>query len=282
MNDIQKHLLKMLGDFIQVCEKHHLTYFVDCGTMLGAVRHQGFIPWDDDVDVSMPRKDYEKFLSLQYEFEGTPYFIQTWKTDPHYTYCFAKLRDSSTTFIENFFANHRYNHGMWIDIFPIDGMSYKQKPREKCANRVRFVWYMSYLSYLPQLFRKPKKGTILKDIGLDIVASIFWIMDAFHWRNRVVEAHLKHYDLDKSVLGGNYYDFKPKRQAVDTKFYKQFIQVPFEGMMVNIVKDYDEYLTLMYGDWRQLPPKEQQIGTHHNKGVSLSEGYLDYMREHKI
>ncbi|MBE6141922.1 MAG: LicD family protein [Erysipelotrichaceae bacterium] len=282
MNPTQERLLVLLKEFIRVCNKHNLRYFVDGGTLLGAMRHKGFIPWDDDIDVSMPREDYDKYVKLQYEYDGTPYFIQTWRTDPHYTYCFAKLRDSSTTFIENFYVNHRINHGVWIDIFPLDGMSYKDKPREKCAPRIRFVWWMNYMSYLPQLTRKFHKETFFKDLGLNIIGCLFYIMDPFHIRNRIVEHHLRHYKLDKAVLAGNYYDFKPKQQAMPISLFKEFIEVPFEDIMVTAPKEYDKYLTMSYGDWRTPPPKEKQIGMHFDKGFSLTQGYKEYMKEHRI
>ena len=125
----------------------------------------------------MPREDYDKYMELQYEYEGTPYFIQNFKSDPCYIYNFAKLRDSSTTFIESAFKNHRINHGVWIDIFPIDGMSTKMIAREKLAKRVKHVWWQVYLSYLPALRRKVKKETWFKDILLNIVAGLFYVFD---------------------------------------------------------------------------------------------------------
>ena len=79
MNDLQKKQLDILKAFISVCEKHHLQYFLVGGSTLGAIRHKGFIPWDDDIDVGMPRKDYDEFIKLQHEFNGTPYFIQNFK-----------------------------------------------------------------------------------------------------------------------------------------------------------------------------------------------------------
>ena len=151
MNDLQKRLLVIFKAFAEVCEKHNLSYFLNGGSCLGAIRHKGFIPWDDDIDVMMPREDYEKFLTLQKEYEGTPYFIQCWKTDPHYIYGYAKLRDSSTTFIEDNYVNHRINHGVWIDIFPIDGMSKEPIDRAKCAKKVKFIWWQTYMAYLPSL-----------------------------------------------------------------------------------------------------------------------------------
>ena len=282
MNEVQTHLLKIFKEFVRVCEKHHLRYFVDSGTLIGALRHKGFVPWDDDIDVMMPREDFDKYIKLQSEYEGTPYFIQTWRSDPHYTYCFAKLRDSSTTFIENFYVNHRINHGLWIDIFVLDGVSYKEKPREKFAHRFRFTWYMNYMSYLPQLTRKFHKETFFKDLGLNIVGCLFYIMDPFHLRNRIVEKYMKHHKLEKSKMVANYYDFKPKKQAMRKELFDEYIQVPFEDMMVNAPKGYDEYLTILYGDWRTPPPKEKQIGMHFDKGMSMTQGYKEYMKEHRI
>lgn len=282
MTELQQRLYVILKEFIRVCDKHHLRYFVDGGTLIGALRHKGFIPWDDDIDVAMPREDYDKYLSLQHEYDGTPYFIQTWRTDPHYTYCFAKLRDSSTTFIESIYAHHRINHGLWIDIFPIDGVSYKDKPREKFAHRFRFVWWMNYMSYLPQLTRKFHKETFFKDLWWNFVGCLFYLGDIFHWRNRVVEHFMKHHKLDESKVAASYYDFKPKRQAMPKYIFDEYIRVPFEDIEVNALKHYDEYLTVLYGDWRTPPPKEEQIGMHHDKGCSLTQNYEAYMREHRI
>ena len=282
MNELQAHLLKMLVAFIEVCEKNNLRYFVNSGTCLGAIRHKGFIPWDDDVDVMMPRSDYNKFLTLQKEFDNTPYFIQTWRTDPRYTYCFAKIRDNSTTFIESYFVNHRYNHGVWIDVFPIDGMSYKAKPREKCAKRLKFVWYESYMSYLPQLVRKFRKETFFKDLGLNIVGGLAYIFDIFHFRQRISEKVCTHYDFDKAVLAGNYFDFDTKHAAMDKHIFDDYVEVPFENIMVRVPKEYDKYLTNLYGDYMTPPPVEKQVGWHYHKGLSLTQGYKEYMKEHRI
>ena len=122
MNELQKCQLEILKEFIRICKDNNLQYYLVGGTCLGAVRHKGFIPWDDDIDVAMPRDDYDKFITLQDQMKK-PYFIQTYKSDKNYIYNFAKVRDSSTTFVENFFACSQMNHGVWIDVFPLDGMS---------------------------------------------------------------------------------------------------------------------------------------------------------------
>ena len=282
MNELQTHLLTMLKAFISVCEKHHLHYFVNGGTCLGAIRHKGFIPWDDDIDVMMPRKDYDEFLKLQYEYNGTPYFIQTWQTDPHYIYCFAKLRDSNTTYIENFYVHHRINHGLWIDIFPIDGMSYVDKPREKCAGRIKFLWYLSHLSFLPQLTRKFQKETFFKDCWWNLVGGLTYIFDIFHFRQRWTEKICRHYELDKSVLAGCYFDYDTLHAAMDKTIYDDYVLADFEDIKVRVPKQYDKYLTMLYGDYMTPPPVEKQVGQHKNKGYSLTEGYKEYMKRNRI
>ena len=282
MNDLQARLLEILKAYIEVCDKHHLRYFLISGTLLGAIRHGGFIPWDDDIDVAMPREDYEKFIKLQDEYKGTPYFIQTWKSDPHYIYGFAKLRDSSTTYIESEFVNHRINHGLWVDIFPIDGMSKDVKPREKFAWRENYVWWNVYMSYLGALIRKPKKETFFKDIGLNIVGGIFYLLDIAKWRNRWIDHWVKKKKIEDCALSGNHFGFNPKNEAMPSHIFLEYIKVKFENIEASIPKDYDTYLTLLYGDYMTPPPPDKQVGHHYNKGESLTIGYEEYLRTHKI
>ncbi len=283
MNDLQKKQFELLKEFIRVCEKYNLKYFLVGGTALGAARHQGFIPWDDDVDVGMPREDYEKYILLQKEYEGTPYFIQTWRTDPHYQYNFAKLRDSSTTYIENYFKWHRMNHGVWIDIFPIDGFSKKDtfSPKKFRFKNIH-IWAQVYISWFPQLRRKFKKGTRIKDFFLNVIAILTYPLDIAHYRRRHCDRIMKNVKWEDAKLVGNWCGNKPSKEAMPKDIYEEFTTLPFEGIQAKVVKDYDRYLTLLFGDWHKLPPEKQQVGHHINSGFSLTQGYEDYIREHKI
>ena len=283
MDELQQELLKILKAFIEVCDKHHLTYFLVGGSCLGAARHQGFIPWDDDIDVGMPRPDYDKFIQLQKEYEGTPFFIQTWKSDPRYTYNYGKLRDSSTTYIENFYYKHRINHGVWIDIFPIDGMAYKfDKPREKYARRVKFIWRQSFLSYLPQLLRKVHARTFFTDILLNIVAVLFYPFDIAHYRRKISEKHMIKIPYEEAEVVANLGGINAKKEAMPKKLFLETTKLKFEDIEVCVPKDFDSYLTYLYNDWRKWPPKDKQVGHHHDKGISLTQGYEEYMKEHRI
>ena len=282
MNELQQRQLDLLKAFIKVCEKHNLKWFLIGGSTLGAIRHKGFIPWDDDIDLGMPREDYDKFMELQYEFEGTPYFIQNFKSDPCYIYNYGKLRDSSTTFIENFYKNHRINHGIWLDIFPIDGISRTMVDPKKLAKKIRFIWFQVWLSYLPALRRKVRKETWFKDILLNIVAGLFYVFDIAHYRNKRVERYIRKIPFNEAVMAANCFGFNMSKEAMDANIFRETIKVPFEDIEVNVVKDYDTYLRNIYGEYMTPPPPEKQIGHHYNKGFDLHMGYQEYMKKHRI
>lgn len=282
MNPLQQKQLDILKAFIRVCDKHNLEYFLVYGTALGAIRHKGFIPWDDDIDVGMPRADYEKYIQLQSEYEGTPYFIQTFKSDPCYIYNYAKLRDSSTTFLENAFKNHRINQGVFIDVFPVDGMSREEGDREKIGKKNKFIWRQVYFSYLPALRRKIHKRTWFKDILLNIVAGLFYVFDIAHYRNKRVERFVRQVPFEEAKMAGIMFGFTWRINCMPADIFRETIKVPFEDIEVKVVKQYDRYLTLLYKDYMKFPPVEQQVGHHYNSGVSLEQGYEDYMKEHRI
>lgn len=131
LRQLQKTELSILKRFKQICDKHHLRYYLYGGTLLGAVRHEGFIPWDDDVDVCMPYSDYEIFLNVAKKELGEDYFLQTSESDKHFVAPFAKIRLNNSTFLDSKFAKRHINHGIWIDIFPLiytsDLIANKQK-----------------------------------------------------------------------------------------------------------------------------------------------------------
>ncbi len=283
MNDLQKKQLEILKAFIKVCEKYNLKYFLVGGSCIGAIRHHGFIPWDDDVDVGMPRPDYDKFMTLQKEYEGTPYFIQNWKSDKNYCYNFAKLRDSSTTFIENYWANTRMNHGVWVDIFPIDGMSYNDIiPAKKFKRLVSRNWWNVYMSYFSSMKRKFHKATFFKDLWCNFLGVVFWPLNIGKWRQKHNEKKAKKIPFEKSILAGNLFGTNPKKEAMKKEIFTEFVQVPFEDIMVSVPKDYDSYLKNLFGDYMKLPPENQRVGHHHDKGLSLTQGYQEYIKEHKL
>ena len=162
IKDVQRVELDILIKVARLCEERGLTYFIESGTALGAVRHGGFIPWDDDIDIGMPRQDYEKFLDIAQKELGDEYFVQTRETDPNAPFSFAKVRKNGTTFIEWNKRNIKMHHGIYIDIFPYDGLPIDglDEHIDKCLklNKLQFKKYIPDRVGVPQKSLKWKLG----------------------------------------------------------------------------------------------------------------------------
>lgn len=131
--------MNILEEFDKICSAHHLRYYVAYGTLLGAVRHQGFIPWDDDIDVWMFREDYETLKKIAAQEVRAPYFFQDTYTDTM-LWAFSKIRDSRTTAIENFNIPKSFNQGMFIDIFPLDDVPDDINHKKYILDLQREIW----------------------------------------------------------------------------------------------------------------------------------------------
>ena len=157
MNELQKIVFDLFSHFVEVCEKLNLNYYLICGSALGAARHGGFIPWDDDMDVGMHREDYNKFMELAPQLLPDGIFLQNYNTDPEYPLVFAKLKNSKTTFIEPLLANFNINHGIWMDIFPLDGYPESNMEKKRLDHKKRVLLRRSRCGYIMD---RPLKGRI--------------------------------------------------------------------------------------------------------------------------
>ena len=265
--------LGLLREFIRICGELGLTYFAVQGTLLGAVRHGGMIPWDDDIDVGMPRRDYEIFLEKAPALLPEAYFLQTFRTDPEFYHCFAKLRDSRTTFIENTARRlTRMNQGIFIDIFPFD--YYPERPLEAARfdlkktilrYRLRSVFHIpqDHVPNLPNLLRK---------------ACMFTAGFLCPSERRALEESDR---LFKSVPPGrrliNNGSPWGKREIVDRAWMEGTKVHPFEDLKIRIPRGYDRYLQHVYGDYRQLPPEEERRPHHYAAVIDPSVPYGVWM-----
>jgi len=254
MNDSQKVAFDLLRQFVAICEKWDIPYYLVCGSALGAVKYQGFIPWDDDIDVGLLRPDYQRFLEVAPSELTDGYFLQNYKTQPLFYQTWSKLRNSNTTFIESDVANLPINHGIYIDIFPIDG-----QPQGKWEKRWFFLCHklcawvrFSVLEDSPQ--RKVRiRNKLLRGLG-----SQKWISAV----QRRIEKLNSKYPPETSRLWCNYGNWQGQLEYAPRWHYGEGVWANFEGLRVRIPENYDAYLTQKYGDWRSDPPKEKQQ-THH-------------------
>lgn len=270
MTELQRTELEILNSFITVCGKLNLTFYLVCGSALGAVKYGGFIPWDDDIDVAMPRRDYEMFLSSAQALLPGYYFIQNYRTERDCPFFYTKLRDSRTTFIEKSVRDIKINHGVYMDIFPLDG--YPDVPCE--------------IKHL----ERQKKSLTLK------IASAFAInktqkrkVRLFFRAERLLGCHRRtkrytqkldklyaKYSLENSALWCNHGNWQGKLEYAPKEQYGSGAWAVFEGIKVRIPERYDDYLTQKYGDWRADLPDSEKQGHHYCEVCDLSRPYTYY------
>lgn len=258
--------LNMLKSFVAICEKHGLRYYALGGTLLGAVRHNGFIPWDDDIDVGMPRKDYNEFLRVAQAELPSGLFLQNGKTDPDFPLNFSKIRNSNTTFIESAMKNININHGVYIDIFPLDGYKnsvFRKIKRKILGGKIGMV----YGDRPKQTFTRKIKNVIINTFCKDYRSA----------RDRLDKMYAK-YDFDKSKTTANYCGAWGNKEIVPQSVFGKGTVLNFEDLKLSAPEKYGEYLTSLYGDYMTPPPVEKRVARHGTEVIDLDNSYLKHVK----
>lgn len=264
-------LLDLMLEFDEVCKKNGLTYFLEAGSLLGAVRHRGFIPWDDDVDVLMPRKDYQRFVELSHEFTA-PYFLQTPYTDNGYFYSFAKIRNSNTTGLTQMFAYQGFNNGMWLSVFPLDNWD-EVGGEERYATIKSLNMDNSTYMRISNPFLSEKDRERVKNYSgrnpFDTIKEL----------DRIAQECNDHSTKYMTVGSSAVISYSRKLWYADD--FSSALDWDFEDFKFPIPVGYERFLRIMYGDYMKLPPVEQR-GLHHGNTIFNADiPYKEYMESYK-
>lgn len=268
MKRIWAVLMDMYLSFSEVCEKYGLKYFALGGTMLGAVRHNGFIPWDDDLDVGMLREDYEKFISLAKNDFKYPLFFQTPQTDPGHYVSWTKIRNSETTAVSRVTAHNRYNQGLFLDILPLDycDPAKAQEDNQKIYNCTKKLG--AYLRRGSKIMNERQKEDAVKFYTDDPMKELETIQK--------IANNPEYYGSDYVIMGVFTGD-NLKNRIRPARCYDNVVSRKFEGIEVKIPAGYDELLTVQYGDYMKLPPKEDRGVRHSDFVFDPDKPYTDYL-----
>lgn len=262
-------LLKTFADFISLCEKHNLTYYGAFGTVLGAVRHGGLIPWDDDIDVFMPRNDYERFLSLKESYLGDYEIVDIENKD--YYQIFAKFVNKNTTLIET--EEIPFVCGIYVDVFPLDEWNEEFTDCEKWNLKMA----KSYFTYFKSL-RQHSLNFLLHNIrygNWKVAAKTLTNICYYQFLRKQSLLNLNNCLTQFKSIRGNYwcrYSPNPKGSFPFPKdWFSEGCVVKFENLLIKIPKEYDKYLHATYGNYMEFPPESQRNSGHQQFYINLNE-----------
>ena len=251
---IELDILKMFHTF---CIEHNIRYFLAYGTLLGAIRYKGFIPWDDDVDVLVPREDYDRLLKIFKD--SNQYHLYAFERNEKYCYPFAKLCDTRTRLVETFYPNNGVNLGVNIDIFPLDNWDNDLQKAQKEVHRIRKL--NACLSYMK--VEKPQTNNPIRYAAWSVVIAFCKMRGSAHYIKKVIQECVKAKQTGSRYVGAKAWPIWGERGIIPAEAFSDSIDIEFEGEMFPAPVGYDTYLRCLYGDYLPEPPVEKRK-THHN------------------
>lgn len=267
IKDIQKYILEELIAIDKVCREHNLRYYIIAGTMLGAIRHKGFVPWDDDADIALPREDYNILVKHANQWLPERYELVSGLQDPMYPYQFARIQDTHTTYILR--RNFNFVGGLPVDVFPLDGMTENTLSRKWHYLRYEIAKKLLYFSTVNP-YKHGKGLRCLLPLLLHKTVSQYWA-------HRHVNNVQRQFNYDRSALVADH-DNSPKRGILPKEVYGEPTPVEFEGHTLMGVQNPDAYLTHCYGNYMETP---KQLPPANFRYLDLHMPYREYLRQNK-
>ncbi|MCL2651649.1 MAG: LicD family protein [Candidatus Azobacteroides sp.] len=271
-------LLDILKKFLEICKDYDLKYYAYAGTLLGAVRHKGFIPWDDDIDIIMPRKDYNKFCLIAPKVLSDPYHFQSSYTDYGYVGPQIKVRNSNTSCIvrdtSKLFRYNNFNQGIFVSIFPLDGTTGMDEANKQ-HKRVKIYRRLLY-SYFGSPFNRGINNPKIYILKLISSLVFIFIKPQDIWKK--MDSICSKYDADETnyVCSLASYHYKPQKTMWIKELYNETIELDFEDIKIVAPAGYHEVLKMMYGDYMK-PPKSITDIHKHSFILDAEKSYKYYM-----
>lgn len=263
ISDLKKIQLSILHEVASFCETNGIRYFLSYGTLLGAVRHRGYIPWDDDIDIMMPRIDYMKFIQSFNEYHQKNKVISHY-LDSKYPWPFAKVVDTTTTMEEH--INYAYvNMGVYIDVFPIDGLPYKKNQIVKIFRKAKILKLIISIKRGKKNHSRPALQNFILNFSF-----LFSFIDYAKLLKKFDEV-VSQYSFDEAKYTAILVEVGDGiTECIPRIFYDQKVSLLFENGSFNAPVEYEKWLECIYGDYMTLPPVEKRI-THHVNNAYYKE-----------
>lgn len=261
LRTVQLAMLEILKDVDCVCRKHNIKYWLTSGTLLGAVRHNGFIPWDDDLDIAMLREDYDHFLEIAQKEFGNRYFLQNWQTEKNYGLPFSKVRKNKTEYIEAGSRDTYTNHGLYIDVFCFENYPEFTKQQE-------IIKYNMNITYRLILVKSGYKPWI-KENHIDwkkwVVYLPFRFLSLFKNTNKLKKKYAEAISIANDRKTNRVFNSDVPKSftlPMDRKLFERTKMHLFEDGEFPIPIGFDSVLTTLYGDYMTPPPVEKRENRH--------------------
>lgn len=254
LRKLQLTMLEILKLVDHICHENDIKYSLCSGTLLGAVRHKGFIPWDDDLDIRMTRDNYDKFIKVWNKINPEGYTLQNKENTPDFPQSFSKIRKDNTSFIQFEWEKGAYNTGIFIDIFPLDRI-----PQNKLKKKIFYFKSYKYLIYTREHLHS-EEGKI------KAVVSLFMKVTSHEHRMKSRAKYidwLKAIDQDKSLKCVAIEMPSMLKVEFPPDVADEYVELEFEGQKFMCFKKWDEFLSAMFGDYMTLPPEDQRSWQHH-------------------
>lgn len=268
---IQDKMLDIFKHFKGICDAEGLRYWAGTGTCLGAIRHHGFIPWDDDMDIYMPRKDYEKLWQIwQEKNKESIYKLCRTNKEKNYRHRAMQIVDLTTTFINERCVNDDIEHGIYIDIIPMDVCP--SNPISRVKQIINAILYSIYNIQIPPDFQGGKLMRIATKILLGLVKN----PDKRYKIWKRAETKLSKYKEEKNE---NYTDLYIYFWMIFKKLPKEWFEtedIVFEDTKIRIPKGFDSYMKILYGNYMELPPEKERRVKHHTVKIDVDNPYTIY------